>query len=578
MSLIVAFALASGMPAAAVPKAAAPDAAALRDIEKILQEASRQEQVSGAMAGAIADFRKLVNDLQANALLTEAKGEELVAVAETLDATDRSNVRVAAGKLRDAGRDSAGRQKNLSSAETEIQTALERLQALLRQANALQAGEMVNALIAKIIEEQERVTAKSTDLGKELLAEAATLSQQPEDLAREQQRVADRAAQLEDLLKKALADEMTASGRERLREAATIMEEERVRGRLGVAAESVRTKDLMHAVAEQKLALDALRRMAKALSPDAPVLTQETREKLSEILKAQSDLRDKTAKLPKDQFDKAAPDLQLLQKDLENRLKEALKAMQESKLNAKAADEKKGGKAPDEKKGGEGKVNNKSNQEIAAKPFESKMQGNATGGFGKAGDNPPPSKPREEGGSDPTDKAGAGPEKAMVEADKALSQKQQENAVTAQRNAEQALQDMLKAMEQQLLAQQQRPPKKQTGNQPMNARPSKPQKNAQPTAGPPSPNQAPPPEDDQDQQAKNDPDLLPMPAPPDPGTKGRKDFVKTGVYGARPANEHSQWDPLSRGERDALSQNFARELPREYRDMLRAYYEKLARQ
>lgn len=580
--LLAALGLLGGRPASG---ADGVSEAALRDeVEQILQEAQRQERVSGAMAGAIRDFERLVADLKANQLLEEAKGEELAAAAETLDATDRANVRVAARMLRDAGTDAGGRPEKIGSAETEIRTALERLQALLRQANALQAGEMLHALLAKLIQEQEALTARSTEVGKELLAEAPALSHQPEALSREQEEVGKKAAQLEDLLREALAGEMTPTGRERLGEAARIMSEERVRGRLGLAAEGLARQDLMYAVGEQNQALDALRRMAKALSPDAPLITPALREKMAAILDAQKALREKTEGTAKDQFDKQAPDLQLSQKDLENRLAEALKAMQNAESKKMPSDARPAPKPNDykmpamgkeDKKGGEGKVSNKSNKELAAKPFPSKMQGSSTSGFGKAGDNPPPDKPAKEGGSDPTEEAGFGPQKAMVEADRALSQKQQQNAVNAMRNAEQEMASVLKAMEQQMLAQSR--PKSPPASRPATPKASKPQ-NSPPAGSEPSPSQGPPSEDDSEQQARSEPDLMPQPAPPEPGKKGRQDFMKTGVYGARPDGTRSGWSSLGQRERDALGQNFARELPREYRDMLRAYYQTLAKE
>ena len=59
---------------------------------------------------------------------------------------------------------------------------------------------------------------------------------------------------------------------------------------------------------------------------------------------------------------------------------------------------------------------------------------------------------------------------------------------------------------------------------------------------------------------------------------GAKVFMKTAVYGVKPGSDKSDINSLAGRERDTLGRNFARQLPREYRDMLRAYYEKLARE
>ncbi|MCE9545614.1 MAG: hypothetical protein K8T25_08865, partial [Planctomycetia bacterium] len=59
---------------------------------------------------------------------------------------------------------------------------------------------------------------------------------------------------------------------------------------------------------------------------------------------------------------------------------------------------------------------------------------------------------------------------------------------------------------------------------------------------------------------------------------GRRDFARTPVYGDRPDDTKSNWKSLSNRERGALSENFARELPREYREMLKAYYDTISKQ
>ncbi len=58
---------------------------------------------------------------------------------------------------------------------------------------------------------------------------------------------------------------------------------------------------------------------------------------------------------------------------------------------------------------------------------------------------------------------------------------------------------------------------------------------------------------------------------------GERRFEKSPVMGKRPTDDKSTWVALSSEERDALSENFARELPREYRDMLKTYYEELSK-
>jgi len=54
-------------------------------------------------------------------------------------------------------------------------------------------------------------------------------------------------------------------------------------------------------------------------------------------------------------------------------------------------------------------------------------------------------------------------------------------------------------------------------------------------------------------------------------------FVKGVLTGERPPNGKLEWDVLGKRERAALNENFARELPLEYRAILKDYYERLTR-
>ncbi len=79
--------------------------------------------------------------------------------------------------------------------------------------------------------------------------------------------------------------------------------------------------------------------------------------------------------------------------------------------------------------------------------------------------------------------------------------------------------------------------------------------------------------------------VLPGPAEPDlalqPPFESLEDeltFVEPGgISGRKPKGGHQEWRVLGRRDRAALNENFARELPLEYRAILKDYYERLAR-
>jgi outer membrane protein OmpA-like peptidoglycan-associated protein len=75
----------------------------------------------------------------------------------------------------------------------------------------------------------------------------------------------------------------------------------------------------------------------------------------------------------------------------------------------------------------------------------------------------------------------------------------------------------------------------------------------------------------------------PMPSPiappfnPDPKEGPRHVQVSTKVEGATTAPDKSQWNPLSKKERESLFEKYSSQLPPEYRELLRAYYEALSK-
>ena len=77
---------------------------------------------------------------------------------------------------------------------------------------------------------------------------------------------------------------------------------------------------------------------------------------------------------------------------------------------------------------------------------------------------------------------------------------------------------------------------------------------------------------------------VPPPAPPEPGSPSDDAepddselqlFLPGSLTGERPKGGRLEWEVLGRRDRAALNENFARELPLEYRAILKDYYEQL---
>ena len=75
------------------------------------------------------------------------------------------------------------------------------------------------------------------------------------------------------------------------------------------------------------------------------------------------------------------------------------------------------------------------------------------------------------------------------------------------------------------------------------------------------------------------PGLRAMPMNPavNPREMGLRDFGRAGAGGTKKGGE-DHWDPVGRRERESLYQQYARELPPEYRELLGEYYEALSKE
>lgn len=70
------------------------------------------------------------------------------------------------------------------------------------------------------------------------------------------------------------------------------------------------------------------------------------------------------------------------------------------------------------------------------------------------------------------------------------------------------------------------------------------------------------------------------PVPTDPVESledGMLMFMPGAVSGRKPKGGRQEWEVLGKRDRAALNENFARELPLEYRAVLKDYYERLAK-
>jgi|GEM_PF-2983929 len=302
----------------------------LAAVENIVREAQRQEMVSRNMQDVIGDFQELVNDLGSNRLIDQGRADELTAMSGSVGAVNEKDVRPAAEHLRRAGQGVEERETHIDSADARIQAALADLTALLRRANAIRFEEFIVASLEQIIRDQETTVAGTKELGKDLL-QGRDVDDQAAELAGAQKRVAQSVGDLGKTVKEASAEETTPQSQQKLVLAADLMEKLEIQNRLESAAVNIEARKPIAAVDQQEQALESLRRVERLLKADRDETLQkliEARDQLESILDRQVKVRERTEDVPPQEFDRRAPELQVEQRDLQNRTGKVDKALE----------------------------------------------------------------------------------------------------------------------------------------------------------------------------------------------------------------------------------------------------------
>jgi len=536
------------------------------DLAQAVREAQRQEAASADMVRIVGDFKALMEDAASNQVLAESEGDVLEEISSSVGEIDQKHVRAAAVYLRRAIAEPQQSKPRIAAAHGEINQAVDRLSSLLQKFNALRAEERIASAIREIIEEHEGVMQESSQLGKELL-EGKPPSADPAELAQQQAKVVHRVRTLEDLFRGALESELTPESRAKLEAASGVLKERQIPSQLDAAAKALKQEDVIPAVEKQKQVMADLKEVAALVSGHQRLSAlpseenaQARREQLENLLRDQKKLREQIEQMGKPAFDDAAPDAQLAQLNLAQRLAEI---------------------APD------------SPPAAPPPPSESAPPATSPPATPPAGSPPaagPPQQPAPKDTEPPKDAApppqggaksqqkgagsgqgkipkpfpgapGAGAPKGspgtpMQQAANALAAQQQAAAVQAMQAAEAAL---AKAFPQ---AQGDA----QTGTTPGQGKGGKGGEGQGGGQG------------KGDGQGKLAGKGKPGGHGRGAGRGGQGAFTPGDVEGALPDETRSSWQPLSQQERRALNENFARELPQEYREMLKAYYEFLSTQ
>ena len=624
--------------------------------EAISKLASDQEKVRAEMAGLVQNFRAMVADMLSNGNMPEKKAEEIRRLVDGITLTDANHVRKAAELLRQAyaqerANETAARKDSLGAAGTEVQNALDKLNALLRMANALRAGEIINVDLEAIIRAQDSLIADSKRIGKEILAGQEKLSLEPAKIAADQDKLAGRTSNMQELVRVALAEDV-GEGVERLNRAMAFLDEEKIDARMQMASRNIEQRDVLASLPEQQEALLALTRLAKILGQDDPTALRDLAKEAEKMLANERKLRRGVEKMAEGEFKDKAAEKNIDQKDIQKQAEEIAKEL----ANREASEPKPA--APDSKNPAEKKPNSPAGNEAKKADAKAAAAASKKGGGNKptAGGGPgtPQEQPPSPGGNKSDKKPGSPSEAAkeagerMGESSEELTKRNKSGATEKMKAAEAATRKLINHLKEEVVlfdfpairpelakeiaGVQGAIDDMKEGETPEKGMPMTPaaaqkmleellaaaaaeaqavaMSEAQKGGGKGERSSEGAGEGNKDKEGKGEgkseegkgqgsvPSKDPGPSAPKndknkpqptfgmtpmagqrPGGLGNiSPFTKGAdlLYGARDNKDTTLTSSLGKRDQMALEENFAQELPREYREMLKAYYDKLS--
>ena len=315
----------------AVASAAEPEPAdpkqMLKVAERLLDEAERQHGVKQRMGSTVDSLARLVADLKSNELFQEGHGPRMDGSAKVLTGLKAENVPAAARYLEQARKQIEQLHPNLDAAESEIQVILRRLAELTAKADASAEEAMLNE-IRLIIEKQQQVQNATRRWGRELIADPARAEPQREPLTADQKQINRGLDQFKQHLAEQAKQAADPDQQRKMARTAEAVESKQTSKKIDSAARNIETKKPVPAVQDQDKVLADLRELEEMLKndnePDVAAM-KEARERLKDLLKKQTDLRQKTERTGEKEFPTEKKDLQVEQRKLGNELDETRK-------------------------------------------------------------------------------------------------------------------------------------------------------------------------------------------------------------------------------------------------------------
>ena len=304
---------------------ASPETVLLTVSDRLTDEAERQHQVNQRMDLVVERLAAMVDDLGSNSLVREGGGPALQRLGQILKILGTRNVPDAAKYLEEARRQLAALKPNVVAADKEIDVILVELQKIL--AGGSGAGEDLLRELEVLIQDERHTNKNTKEWGAQLLQQPETAAKAAREIATRQDTVAKRTERFMERLAKARDAETDPARRLGMQKANEVMETAKVPKLLTGAARDVEEKKPVAATKAQEDAIRAMEEAADHLrteNEDAQAM-KELRDKLQDILKRETSLREKTEKVPEQEFPKEKNDLQVQQRAIDKDLQAAAK-------------------------------------------------------------------------------------------------------------------------------------------------------------------------------------------------------------------------------------------------------------
>jgi hypothetical protein len=293
--------------------------------DRLTDEAERQHQVNQRMDYVIDRFQAVIADLESNDLIRQAGGPAFERLVQVLKILSARHVPDAARYLEEARRQLAALKPNLIAADKEIEIIIRELEKIL--ASAVGQGDDLLRELEVIIRDEKRANQDTRQWGALLLQTPEAAERPRKEIAAVQDRIARRTERFMERLAQA-RDAETDPGRHlKIEKAHGVLDQNKVPKILAGATRDIEDKKPVSATRQQAEAIKWLEEAARLLRPDDAAsdiqALKEFRDRLEKILREETELREKTEKVPAEKFPEHKNDLQVEQRAIDKETRAA---------------------------------------------------------------------------------------------------------------------------------------------------------------------------------------------------------------------------------------------------------------